>query len=124
MNSGLYVRPGCSPTARAAATARRFAEPVTKFSKRCRASTCMRARGSPAAGAQPAQHELGDAAQRFEHARAVQRVGGEIRHAAKVDRVGQFLGRENEVAWQILLVVLNDEGNGSRIRALLRQVLV
>jgi hypothetical protein len=34
MKSGLYTAPGASATARAAATARRFAEPTTKLSKR------------------------------------------------------------------------------------------
>ena len=44
------------------------------------------------ARAQTLEHELGDRAQRLEHAGAVQRVGRELRHAAEIERVRQLRG--------------------------------
>src|SRR4051812_9388734 len=115
MKSGLYVSPGCSATACAAATASRLAEPVTKFSKRYRWSTCMRRLPSRRGGTEPLEHELRDRTQRLEHAGAVQRIAGVIGHAAEVDGVRELGGRQDEVLGQILLVVLDDERNATGI---------
>src|SRR5262245_42528048 len=122
MNSGLYVSPGCSATACAAATARRFAEPVTKFSKRCRASTCIATLSASRARAEALQHELRDAAEGFEDARTMQGVAGEIGHAAEVDRVLQLVGGEDQVLGEVLLVVLDHQRDGARIHGLLGEI--
>src|SRR5438067_1440563 len=122
MKSGLYTAPGDSATARAAATARRLAEPRMKLSNRWRGSTCITSLSHRRA--QSLEHELGDAAKRLEDARAVQRIGAELRNAAEIQRVVQFGRGENEIAWQILLVVLNDERHGPRVDPLLREIRV
>src|SRR5207248_3497265 len=120
MKSGLYTAPGDSATARAAATASRLAEPTMKLSKRWRGSTCMP--GLSHRRAQSLEHELGDTAQRFEHAGPVQCVRAELGDAPEVQRVVQFRGRENEVAREVLFVVLDHERHGARVDALLRQI--
>ena len=61
-------------------------------------------------------------AQRLEHAGPVQRVGGELGHAAEVERVRQLGDVEDQLARQILLVVLHDERHGARVDALLGEV--
>src|SRR5689334_16637249 len=107
MKSGLYAVPGDSATARAAATARRLAEPTTKFSKRNRGSGCTLPR--PRSRAELPEDELRDAAQRLEDAVAVQRVGGEVGDAPEVERVLELRHAEDEVRRQVLLVVLDHE---------------
>src|SRR5437762_7169115 len=127
MNSGLYVSPGCSATACAAATARRLAEPVTKFSKRWRVSTCTWVPTPLACGtgrAQTFEYQLRDAAQRLEDTRTVQCVTSIVRHAAEVDRIRKLAWRQDQIRRQILFVVLDHEWNASRIDVLLREVLV
>src|ERR1051326_6085896 len=121
MKRGLYTAPGDSATARAAATASRFAEPTMKLSKRCRGSTCITLFGRRA---QSLEHELGDASQRLEDTGTVQRVGAELGHAAKVQRVVQLRWRENQLTRQILLVVLNNERDDARVDALLGEIRV
>ena len=54
----------------------------------------------------------------------MQCIGAELGHATKVQGIVQFGGRENEIAWQVLLVVLNHEWNGARIDALLSEIRV
>src|SRR3954464_6528400 len=107
MNSGLYTLPGASATARAAATARRLAEPTTKLSKRSLESSCMTASlpRRPVAR-QALQHELGDRLECLEHARTMQRVRREFGDAAEVERIRELVRAEYELARQVLLVVL------------------
>src|ERR1019366_2585255 len=107
MKSGLYTAPGDSATARAAATARRLPAPTTRLSNRSRASSCMLR--APAAGAQLSQDLLGDRAKRLEDAGPVERVRGERRHTAEVELFVELGNAENEVRWQVLLVVLDHE---------------
>src|SRR5688500_668105 len=106
MNSGLYAAPGDCATARADDTARRVGAPTTKVSRRERTSSAIRS-AAPGLGGrcQALEHELRDAAQRLEHADTVERVGGEIRHAAEVQRLVEIGDRHDHVARQILLVV-------------------
>src|SRR5262249_25865218 len=70
------------------------------------------------------QHELGDRPQRLEDTRTVQGVGGKLRHAAKIQGVGQLGGRENEIMRQGLLVVLNEQRHRARIDTMLGEVRV
>src|SRR3712207_7732948 len=50
----------------------------------------------PLRRAQLAEHQLRDSAQRLEHPRPVQRVGGVLRHGAEVQRVRELGHGENE----------------------------
>src|SRR4051812_24739463 len=122
MKSGLYTAPGDSATARAAATASRLAEPTMKLSKRCRGSTCID--NLPRGRAQALEHQLGDAAQRLEHPGTVQGVSPKFRDTAKVERVVQLRRRENEIARQILLVVLNHQRHRPRLDSLFGEIRV
>src|SRR5689334_743632 len=90
------------------------------------ASRLSRARRHAAArtGADAAEYEIGDAAQRVEYAATVKRVGGELGDAAEVDRVRQVFLQQNQVLRQVLLVVLDHERHATSVDALLRQVVV
>src|SRR5512141_2646019 len=110
------MAPGDSATARAAATARRLADPTTKLSKRSLGSMCTTlpfrrradagaaAGGGAGTGTQPLQHDFGNRTQRLEHAGPVERVRRKIGDASKVQRVGQLRRREDQVSRQVLLV--------------------
>src|ERR687896_943752 len=124
MKSGLYTVPGDSATACAAAAARRLAAPTTKLSNRYRPSSATRLPGDALRRAQLAEHELGDAPQCLEHPRPVQRVGGVLGHAAEVERVRQLRHRQDQIARQVLLVVLDDERHSARVDPLLGQIRV
>src|SRR4051812_30985972 len=54
----------------------------------------------------------------------MKRIGRKLRHAAKVECVGQLRWTQNQIAWKILLVVLNDERHGARFDRVLREVRV
>src|SRR5437867_12283519 len=54
----------------------------------------------------------------------MQRVTGVVRHSAKVDRIRKLTRRQDEIGWKVLLVVLNDDRNSTRIHVLLREILV
>src|SRR5688500_770587 len=125
MNRGLYAAPGDCATARAAETARRFAAPTTKVSKRERVSSGMLS-ATPGLGGrrQALEHELGDATQRLEDAHAMQRVRREARHTAKVQRLIEIVHRHDHVARKILLVVLKDERHRARIHPLIAKIRV
>src|ERR671914_907853 len=123
MNNGLYAAPGDWATARAAETARRLAAPTTKVSKRKRGSSGM-ASAPPGLGrrGQPLEHELGDPAQRLEHADAVERIRGKIRDAAEVQRFIEIVDRHDHVARKILFVVLQDERHRARVHPVVAEI--
>ena len=54
----------------------------------------------------------------------MQRVGLEFGHAAKVERIGQFGPAEDEIAREVLLVVLQHERHGARVDAVFGEVRV
>src|SRR5439155_13828998 len=79
-------------------------------------------RSCRAPGREALQHEFRDRLQRLEHAAPVQRVAGETRYAAEIERVVQVRGLKDQLAREVLLVVLQHERQRADVDAQLEQV--
>ena len=123
MNSGLYTVPGDSATALAAVTASRLAAPTTSVSNRYSGiERDGHATGLPAASRLSTSSEM--PSQGLEHPAAVQRVGRIARHRAEVERVVHLLVRQDQVAGQVLLVVLEHDRQLADVHALRQQIVL
>src|SRR4051794_29361337 len=88
-----------------------------------KAGSARRSRdGAP--GSKALQHQFRDTLQGFEHARSVQRIGAETLHPAKVQRVVHLIRAQDEIAGEILLVVLENDRELPDVYALGQQVVL
>ena len=132
MKSGLYDVPGRLPYR----SRRRYREPVGASYDvileaiarieihRQRPPAAAAAGGLLAPALSLRKHESGNTAQRLEDAGAVQRIGGERWHLAKVQRVLELGHAGDERARQVLLVVLDHERHGAHIDVVFREIRV
>src|SRR3954447_17271917 len=88
-----------------------------------KAGSARRSRdGAP--GSKALQHQFRDTLQGFEHARPVQCIGAEALHSAKVQRVVHLIRAQDEIAGEILLVVLENDRELPDVHALGQQVVL